>query len=126
MAAHHQLRGDLLILTVVGATENAEVEAALARGVSSAGPGARLRLLWDASRSDTLLSAEDVSFRLGLVASLAAREVVVRAALRVDGTRQQAMLEFFRMEVPRALPQLPVAVFVDEAEALKWLGGSEG
>ena len=63
---------------------------------------------------------------MGLVASLAAREVVVRAALRVDGTRQQTMLDFFRMEVPRALPQLPVAVFVDEAEALEWLGGSEG
>ena len=53
LAAHHQLRGDLLTLTVVGRTENAEIEAALAQGVSSAGPGARLRLLWDASRSDT-------------------------------------------------------------------------
>jgi hypothetical protein len=59
VAAHYQLRGDLLTLTVVGATENASVEVALAP---------------------------------------AAQGVVVRAALRVDGTRQQRMLDLFREE----------------------------
>ena len=125
MPAFCQLRGNLLILAVVGVTENAEVERALMEGVASAEPGARLRLLWDARRAVTLLSSEDVAFRLDIVASLASRGIVIRAALLVDPTSQQAMLDIFLREVPRALSPLPAAVFRDEAEALKWLGASD-
>lgn len=125
-AAQYQLRGDLLTLTVIGVTDNAEIEAALAKGVSSAGPGARLRLLWDGRRGVPLLSAEDFGIRIGFIASLAAQGTLVRGALVVPATHQQATVDFFRREIPRALDPLPVAVFVDEAEALEWLGGGEG
>jgi hypothetical protein len=125
MPAYYQLRGNLLILAVVGVTENAEIERALMEGVSSAQPGVRLRLLWDARRAVTLLSSDDVAFRLGIVASLASRGIVIRAALLVDPTSQQAMLDIFLREIPRALSPLPAAVFQDEAEALNWLGASD-
>ena len=125
MPAYCQLKGNLLILAVVGVTENAEVERALMDGVSSAEPGARLRLLWDSRRSETLQSSDDVAFRLGIVASLADRGIVVRGALLVNPTSQQAVFDIFSREISKALPQLPAAVFRDEAEALKWLGSSD-
>ena len=122
MPAYCQLTGDLLILAVVGVTENAEIEGALMHCVSSAEPGQRLRLLWDARRAVTLLSSDDVAFRLGIVASLAKRGTLVRAALLVHPTSQQSMFDVFSREIPRALSPLPAAVFRDEAEALEWLG----
>ena len=125
MPAFCQLRGDLLILAVVGVTENAEVERALMDGVSSAEPGTRLRLLWDSRRSETLQSSDDVAFRLGIVASLADRGIVVCGALLVNPTSQQAVFDIFSREISKALPQLPAAVFRDEAEALRWLGASD-
>lgn len=126
MPAQCQLRGELLTISVVGFVENAEIERALTEGVASAAAGAQLHLLWDARRSVTLLSAADVAFRMGLVASLADRGIVARCAVLGDGAHQQAIVELLRKEIPRALPQLPVRVFVDQAEALEWLGGSEG
>jgi SpoIIAA-like len=125
MPAQCQLRGELLTLSVVGLVDNAEIERALTEGVASAEPGARLHLLWDARRSVTLLSAADVAFRMGLVASLADRGIVARCAVLGDAAHQQAIIDLLRKEMPRALPQLPVRVFVDQAEALEWLGGSE-
>jgi len=125
MPAQCQLRGELLTLSVVGLVDNAEIERALTEGVASAGPGAQLHLLWDARRSVTLLSADDVAFRMGLVASLANRGIVARCAILGDRAHQQAIIDLLRKELPQALPQLPVRVFVDQAEALEWLGGSE-
>ena len=125
MPAYCQLTGNLLTLAVVGVTENADIERALMDGVSSAEPGQRLRLLWDARRAVTLLSSDDVAFRLGIVASLAKRGILVRAALLVHPTSQQAMFDVFSTEIPRALSPLPAAVFRDEAEALEWLGAGD-
>ncbi len=125
MPAYCQLTGNLLTLAVVGVTENAEVERALMDRVSSAEPGQRLRLLWDARRAVTLLSSDDVAFRLGIVASLGQRGILVRAALLAHPAGQQAMLDIFSREIPRALSPLPAAVFRDEAEALEWLAAGD-
>ena len=126
MPAQCQLRGELLTISVIGLVDNAELERALTEGVASAGPGAELHLLWDARRSETLLSAADVVFRMGLVASLADRGIVARCAVLGDGANQQAIIDLLRKEMPKALPQLPVRVFVDQAEALEWLAGTDG
>jgi SpoIIAA-like len=126
MPARCRLRGEQLTLSVVGLADNVEIEQALTAGVASAKPGAQLHLLWDARRSVTLLSAADVAFRMGLVASLAERGIVARCAVLGDGAHQQAIIDLLRKEMPKALPQLPVRVFVDQTEALEWLAGSEG
>ena len=125
MPAQCQLRGEVLTISVVGLVENAEIERALTEGVASAEPGVQLHLLWDARRAVTLLSAADVAFRIILVASLADRGIVARCAVLGDGAHQQAIIDLLRREMPKALPQLPVRVFVDQAEALEWLGGNQ-
>jgi stage II sporulation SpoAA-like protein len=114
------LRGELLTLVVVGITETAEIEQAMADAVSQRVPGAHLRLLWDARRAAMLLTADDVARRLGMVATLAHSGIVVRSALLMDGTHQATALGLFRKELPKALP-LPVQVFTDKGEAVAWL-----
>lgn len=116
-------RDGLLIMTVVGLAENEEIGAALREGLAAAPAQVRLRLLWDARQSVTLVTSDDVAYRVGLVAALAERGVLERVALLLDAERQRSAYEIFGREMPKVMPGLPGRTFSDEEEALAWLAG---
>jgi hypothetical protein len=121
MPVSWRFRETILWLSVCGMVTNAEIETAFADAVAGAPQPRDLRLLWDARRTQTPVTAEDVEWRYALVSSLAARGVLSRAALLVRPD-QAAVLELGRQELWKALPSLESDTFADEAEALAWLG----
>jgi hypothetical protein len=110
----------MLVLAFSGVVERSEIEDALSAVLSDPRAGRRSGLLWDARLSQTPLSSDDLSWRLDLVSSLAKRGVVGRAAVLLN-EQWRATLDYFRAEAGRWAPAFPLAMFVDEAEALAWL-----
>ena len=120
MPVDWEIRGVVVTLVFSGIVEREEIERALAAALSDPGARPRMGLLWDARLSQTPLSADDLSWRLGLVSSLAERGLVGRAAVLVT-ERWRATLDYFHAEAGRWEPPFRLAMFVDEAEALAWL-----
>jgi hypothetical protein len=119
-----ELRGRVLRLIFTGLVERHEVEAALARALAEASPVGGLGLLWDARQSQTPLSTDDIHWRLNLVAALAERGVVRRAAVLVS-ERWQATLDYFRSEASKMRPGFQLEMFADERAAVAWLTAGE-
>ena len=120
MPVQWEIRGVVVTLAFSGIVEREEIERALAAALADPEARPRMGLLWDARLSQTPLSADDLSWRLDLVSSLAARGLVGRAAVLVT-ERWRATLDYFHAEVGRWVPAFRLAMFVDEAEALAWL-----
>lgn len=125
MPVQWELRGTVLTLAFSGIAEKVEIEAALAAALSDTRFRPRVGLLWDGRLSQTPLSTEDLGWRFDLVSSLAERGLVDRAAVLVT-EQWRATLDYFRGEVDRMVPGVPLAIFVDEAEALAWLKADPG
>ena len=113
-------REGVLALSVSGVVSNREVEAAIAEALT----GVRLRtgtpLLWDARKTETPLTAEDISWRFDLVTSLAKRGLISHGALLVRN-EPSSLLEMSRTELRKALGSFRCEVFTDESDALAWL-----
>ncbi len=116
MPVSWEVRGTVLVFSVIGLVESEEVERALVEAVSTRGPGTLL--LWDARRAEVILSSDELARRFDLVSSLGDRGLLRRAALLVE---KEHIAALFASEMPKAFPRLPVATFRDEAAALAWL-----
>jgi hypothetical protein len=119
-----ELRGAVLILIFTGLVERDEIEVALATALSDPRSGLGMGLLWDARRSETPVSTDDLAWRFALVSSLADRGLVHGVALLVteDWRATRGFFGNFRAESSRMIPRLRAGIFADEAEALAWLG----
>jgi hypothetical protein len=115
-----EFRGKLLVLSVAGIVENSEIERAFDQALADPRCGPGIRLLWNASRSQTPVSAADVKWRLGLLSSLADRGILARVALlgRVD---QRSTIAIGRSAVMEKALAAESAVFTDESDAVVWL-----
>ncbi len=116
MPVRWQVRGKLLIFSVIGLVESKEVERSFVEAVSAVGSGTLL--LWDARRAEVVLTSDELARRFDLVDSLGERGLLRRAALLVE---KEDIAALFAAEMPKAFARLPVATFRDEAEALAWL-----
>ncbi len=125
MPVRWELRGSVLILVFSDIVERAEIEGALAAAFSDPRFTPGMGLLWDARSSQTLLSSDDVTWRLDLVSALAKRGLVNRAAVVVT-EQWRATLDYFRAVADRMAPGFRLAMFVDEPEALAWLEADTG
>jgi hypothetical protein len=120
-----ELRGLVLRLVFTGLVERHEIEEALAGALADPRFVRGLGLLWDGRDSQTPLSTEDLRWRFDLVAGLAARGVVRRAAVLLT-ERWRATLDYLRSEVSRMRPGFLLETFTDEGEAVAWLTAGEG
>ena len=117
-----EIRGVILRLSFVGVVEKEEIERAIAEALSDPRAHRGMRLLWDARRSATPVSADDIAWRLELVSRFADQGLFTRAAL-LFGDTHRATAAIFEPEMSRSPLRLPGATFTDEAEALAWLEG---
>jgi hypothetical protein len=115
-----EYRGAVLVLSFTGVVEREDIEGALDGALSDPRCRPALGLLWDARRSETPVSADDIAWRFDLVSSLADRGLVSRAALLVSSD-WSLMFEHFRFDMQRAFHNLQVDAFTDDAAALAWL-----
>jgi hypothetical protein len=115
-------RGHVLTLSVIGVVTNQEIERAFDEAVANAPRRSDLRLLWDARASQTPVSADDMDWRFRLVAALAARGILSRAALLVL-SEHLSLLDIARRQLQNALPAIQSEVFTESAKALAWLEG---
>jgi hypothetical protein len=114
------IRDRVLALSVSGVVSNHEIETAVAAALAGVQPRTRVRLLWDARKTETPLTADDMAWRFALVSSLAKREVISRGALLVRDA-PSSLLEVSRTELRKALRDFQCDVFTDESEARTWL-----
>ena len=113
-----------MVLTLTGIVEREEIEGALAAALAHPRSRPGLGLMWDARLSQSPLSAEELEWRFALVASLATRGALRRAALLVnEGWR--GTLDYSGAEAARMAPGLPVEMHTDQAAALAWLGAGQ-
>lgn len=120
MPVRWEIRGTLLILAFSGVVEREEIERAVAEALADPRSGRDMGLLWDARRSQTPVSTDDLAWRFDLVSSLCERGLVSRVGLLLT-ERWRTTLEYVQAEARRMVPGLRAGVFVDEAEARAWL-----
>lgn len=115
-----EYRGTLLVVSIIGVIQNQEIEQAFGEALSDSRSGSGLRLLWDARRSETPVTSDDVAWRLELVSSLAKRGHFSRGALLGRG-ELGALFPIWLTELPKMAQVVPFRAFTDESEALAWL-----
>ena len=120
MSVTWTFRGNVLVMIEMDVSTNEELERAFvheALADARARPG--LAVLWDARRSLTPLTAEDVAWRSRVLSELAARKLIARVALLLDA--HQTLTAAAAGQRPE-IPGLAFGVFRDELEATAWLG----
>jgi hypothetical protein len=116
-----EFRDKVLAVVERGVVTNEEIDRVfVGQALSDTRVRLGTRLLWDACESETPLSADEMAWRIDLLASLGERGLVSRVALLVRA-EQHTTIALGQSEVPKALPALPFAVFTEEAGALAWL-----
>ena len=115
-------RDAVLTLSLSGDATNHEIQSAIADALVNLEQGTRVGLLCDARENETPLTADDMAWRFELIASLAERGLVSRAALLVRN-EQRSLLQLGRTELTKALSSLQCDTFTDESAAVAWLRG---
>jgi hypothetical protein len=119
-----EIRGEVLILTLVGQFANEEIEQAVDAAATDGRFRPGMRLLWDPRRSQTAISSADLQWRIGLVTRFARRGLLARFAL-VLRPDQSVSFEIFASEAAKQLDLVPLRAFTDVTEALSWLEGDQ-
>jgi hypothetical protein len=109
-----------LVVTETGVTSNDELERAFVRE-ALADPRARpgLSVLWDARRSVTPMTAEDVEWRSSILSELAQQGDLARFALLLGP--DQGLTAVAARQRRTEIVSLQFAVFDNESEAAAWL-----
>lgn len=124
MPVRWEIRGEILILTLVGQFANEEIEQAVEAAAADGRFRPGMRLLWDPRRSETAISSADLQWRIGLVTRYARRGLLTRFAL-VLRPDQGVSFEIFASEAAKQLDLVPLRAFTDVTEALSWLEGDQ-
>jgi len=124
MPVQWEIRGGILVLSLVGQFTNEDIGQALQQAAADATFRPGMRLLWDPRRSQTPMSSADLQWRIGLVSSAARAGLLSRFAL-VLRPDQGLSFEIFATEAVKQLDVVPIRAFTDPAEALAWLEGDD-
>ena len=124
MPVQWEIRGEILILSLVGQFTNEDIERAVREAAADERFRPGMRLLWDPRRSQTAMSSPDLQWRIGLVSNAARTGLLSRFAL-VLRPDQGLSFEIFASEAVKQLDVVPIRAFTDLTEALAWLEGEE-
>ncbi len=120
MPVASEFRGRVLALVPSGDYDLAEVERALENACSDNRFRPGMTLLFDARRSLSPPSSEDVEWYLEFVRSLPSRGLSSRSAFLL-GIQLHAVWELAEADMRRQAGKASARVFLDEAQAMSWL-----